>query len=203
MTRTEAWEHAALRVLAQGSRKHPEQTLNALNDLLTDVRISAVVDIVEKIDPDTLSGMSGDASLVFMPMMLDGVLPVTFSGIGLEEALERLPVTALVMAAEDIDLDAEPEEGEAGEQAARADRAADLNAAAEAADQALEKAIMAARKAEEHLRSLEAGEEIPDDPSAIDAAKQMITNAKQTVAECLIRARDARRNAASAENAPD
>jgi hypothetical protein len=48
-----------------------------------------------------------------------------FFGHPVEETLDQLPIVALVLAAEDIALDAEPEEGEAAERAAAADRAED------------------------------------------------------------------------------
>ena len=64
----------------------------------------------------------------------------TVCGGAIEEVLQGLPVTALVLAAEDIDLDAEPEEGEAVEAAQMVDasddaaqKASDARKAAEAA----------------------------------------------------------------------
>jgi len=198
MSRTTDWEQATLRVLAQGDRKHPEQTLNALNEMLRDVRIAANVEIVENIHQEILAEKSGDASVVFMPMILKGVQPVTFNGIAVEDALETLPATGLVTAAEDIALDAEPEEGEAGEQAELADRAADLKVAAEKADDAVEKAVKAARKASEQVRAIESSGAATEDPTAYEQARQAFNDAEETVRKRLDEARSAREEAESA-----
>jgi hypothetical protein len=63
--------------------------------------------------------------VVFLPFRLRGdqiTCPIDAS---IEKLLSRLPVTAFVLAAEDIALDAEPEEGTAGDMAAAMDAFAD------------------------------------------------------------------------------
>jgi hypothetical protein len=66
----------------------------------------------------------------------------------LQDLLPCLPIAALVLAAEDIDLDAEPEEGRAGEIAAALDALADAEKEAKGAEK---EAGEAAEKAEQIL----------------------------------------------------
>jgi len=125
MTRTEAWDAAQLRVLAQGEKARPERTRQTLDAMLADVRIEAEPVVVGTMNLETLVEQSGDASLVVLPMLLESDEPTDLVGRPLEEVLENLPVVALAIASEDIQLDADPEEGEAGERAAAQDRADD------------------------------------------------------------------------------
>jgi len=69
-----------------------------------------------------------------------------------DELVPHLPIAALVLAAEDIDLDAEPEEGKAGELAAAMDILADAKRRAEDAEKT---ASTVAEEAEARLRDLE------------------------------------------------
>jgi len=55
---------------------------------------------------------------VFLPFNLVGTQLVDPFGGKIDVILEHLPVTALVLAAEDLDLAAEPEEGKQAETAA-------------------------------------------------------------------------------------
>jgi amino acid transporter len=125
MTRTDAWGEARLRLLAQGQKNRPERTSRELEEMLGDVRIDAEIRLVERLDIDVLMAESGDAAVTFMPIVLRANRPMDFFGHPVEETLDQLPIVALVLAAEDIALDAEPEEGEAAERAAAADRAED------------------------------------------------------------------------------
>ena len=77
---------------------------------------------------------SKDASLVFLPFRLKGNQPVDPFGNPVDQILGKLPVTALVLAAEDIELEAEPEEGIAGEIAAALDALADAEKKAKEAE---------------------------------------------------------------------
>ena len=64
---------------------------------------------------------SFDASMVFFPFRFSGDKIVGPLGREIGSFLERLPMVALVLASEDIELDADPEEGTAGEIAAALD----------------------------------------------------------------------------------
>ncbi|MBU0769514.1 MAG: amino acid permease, partial [Proteobacteria bacterium] len=73
----------------------------------------------------------------------------------IEKLLSRLPVTAFVLAAEDIALDAEPEEGTAGEMAAAMDALADAEKKSVEAEKEAAKAREIAETAGEKLLELE------------------------------------------------
>lgn len=133
MTRNELWEEASIRVLAVNYEQDTDENIADLTTTLDEVRIEATPKIVVQLDMNKVTEMSSDAALAFLPFRLKGneiVGPV--SGF-VESLLLRLPTTALVLAAEDIDLDAEPEEGTAGEIAAAMDMLADAEKKADAA----------------------------------------------------------------------
>ncbi|MBW2641708.1 MAG: hypothetical protein JRE10_16575 [Deltaproteobacteria bacterium] len=81
--------------------------------------------IVTNADIDKLSEYSADAAVVFLPFRLRGDQITCPIDAPIEEIVSRLQVTALVLAAEDIALDAEPEEGTAGDMAVAMDALAD------------------------------------------------------------------------------
>jgi hypothetical protein len=97
-----------------------------LNQTLEDIRIDAVAEIVASFDADTIVQQSADATFVFLPMKIEQNRILDPTGKSFERCLPRLPVSAVVMAAEDIDLDATPEEGLAAQVARATD---DLEAA--------------------------------------------------------------------------
>jgi amino acid transporter len=110
MTRTEAWEDATIRLFGACRADSTAATVEALDKMLDEVRIDAEPHVVADADAAAIAGHSADASLVFVPMRLQGNRPVGPFGGDLEALLGPLPVVALVLAAKDIDLDAEPED---------------------------------------------------------------------------------------------
>lgn len=171
MTRTEDWDGGRLRVLAQGESKRPERTRKDLEDMLEEVRIQAEPVVVESLDLETLTKESGEASLVFLPMVLDGDHPTDYLGHSPEELLAELPVVALAIAAEDIQLDAEPEAGEAGERAEAEDAAEEARTRVQKLEKEAEKAREEADQASEKLQKLK--EEKDDGSSAEDKEEAM------------------------------
>ncbi len=126
ITRSQPWQEAKIRVIASKKESSPTEALENLQKTIEEVRIDAEAHIVPMLDADTLIEESADAALVFIPFQIRNDRPLDpFGGI-LEETIFTLPACALVMAAEDIDLEAEPEEGKA------ADIAGALDAVAEA-----------------------------------------------------------------------
>ncbi|AGF78924.1 amino acid transporter [Desulfocapsa sulfexigens DSM 10523] len=111
MTRHKPWDQATLRVLTQSDTLHIEREKEKLNKIMEDVRIDAVAEIIENFEADTIVQQSADAAFVFLPLKIDQYRLLDLTGKSFERSLPRLPVCALVMAAEDIDLDATPEEG--------------------------------------------------------------------------------------------
>jgi len=126
MTRNEPWDKTSLRVLTQGDHMPIEAEKEKLKKILEDVRIDAAAEIVENFEADTIVQQSADATFVFLPLKIEQNRIIDPTGKSFERSLPRLPVSALVMAAEDIDLDAAPEEGLAAQVARATD---DLEAA--------------------------------------------------------------------------
>ncbi len=126
MTRNEPWDKTTLRVLTQGDGTGIELEKEKLNKIMEDIRIDAAAEIVEDFDADTIVQQSADATFVFLPLKIKQNRILDLTGKSFERSLPRLPVSAVVMAAEDIDLDAAPEEGLAAQIARATD---DLEAA--------------------------------------------------------------------------
>ncbi|MBW1800053.1 MAG: amino acid permease [Deltaproteobacteria bacterium] len=152
MTRTDDWDESKIRVLAAGFKENADRAADRLRKTLEEVRIEAEPEVISKPDTDQMAHHSSDASLVFIPFRIKGAQLVGPSGENLGPVLERLPVTAMVLAAEDIALDAEPEEGKAAEMAAAADALFDAEQKAREAEEAAEKA---GTLAEQKLQELE------------------------------------------------
>ncbi len=153
MTRSAQWTDARIRLLAASDSKKNDQTLERLKTMLEEVRIEAEPILVENVDGDTIAEYSADSALVFLPFRLSENRVVDPFGNPMEDTLFLLPVVAMVMAAEDIALDAEPEEGEAGRKARLLDaferaRKAELETSKEA-EEATKAALEARRKAQE------------------------------------------------------
>jgi hypothetical protein len=140
MTRSKAWDEAGIRVLGTTAPKESETDVESLGDFLNDVRIQAEAVELKQVDANTLVDQSADASLVFLPFQLKENMAMDPFGKPVEEILNRLPSVAMVLAAEDIVLDAEPEEGVAGDMAAAMDMLSEAEKKAEKAEKEAEKA---------------------------------------------------------------
>ena len=134
MTRNPFWEQSIIRVLAAAFRGSPEKTEEILIKQLDDYRIEAETRVMED-GGKSMPENSRDAGILFLPFRL------TIEGLAgpfdkpLEQILPGLPIVAMVLGAEDIKLDAEPEEGAAGDAAT----ALDARLEAEKQKQAAEK----------------------------------------------------------------
>ena len=147
-TRHDGWQKAEIRVLTAGTGERLAQAKEEITQMLEDVRIDARPQIVPSLSPDIVTAASADSTIVFMPFMIKQYKPTDINGLSLDRTLRLLPPTALVLAAEDIDLDAEPEDGAAGQLAAAMDA---LQAARRLAAKA-EKDLLRARYNAEDLR---------------------------------------------------
>jgi hypothetical protein len=155
ITRSEPWDEAKIRVLASGYREDTPKNMSDLKNNLEEARIEAEPCIVTNVDMDKLSEHSSDAAMVFLPFRLRGDQIVCPIGPTVEEIVSRLPVTALVLAAEDIALDAEPEEGTAGDMAVAMDALADAEKKAVEAEKEATKTREIAETARAKLLELE------------------------------------------------
>jgi hypothetical protein len=198
MTRSETWNEAKIRVLAAGQEEGSAGTIEDLKKTLKEVRIEAEPEMVESPNADAIAERSGGSSLVFIPFRLRGNLLLGPFGGPLEGFLSRLPIVAMILAAEDIDLDAEPEEGKAGELAAALDTLTD---AEKRAGQAEEEAAKAAKEADEKMQELEsaiasgAGEDLMSKVKATLEAKEQASKAARRAAKALAKVEDAARAA--------
>jgi amino acid transporter len=156
MTRKDEWSEAMIRVLAPTARKGAKKNLDSLTRTLEDVRISAEPEVIIEPSLDTVVEQSVDAAVAFLPLHVRGTRLVSPLDVSFEEILSRVPIVALVIAAEDIDLEAEPEEGRRGEIAVALDAAADADRiAGEKEKEAVKTAEFADQKLEEMKRAAE------------------------------------------------
>ncbi|WP_298038885.1 amino acid permease [uncultured Desulfuromonas sp.] len=151
MTRSPFWEQAELRVLAAVQNEDREGTIEALKKELEQGRIDAEAVVVADCKSATVIGCSADASLVVLPLALKEGQIIDCTGESADNLLPKLPLVALVVAAQQIELDAEPEEGAAGLLAEAEDALGAAQSRAELAEQELEAANLAI---EENLKAL-------------------------------------------------
>jgi hypothetical protein len=121
---------------------------------LEDVRIVATPEVVFAPDAVKVKVESREADLVFLPFALEGEEPVGPFGGPLDDLLHSARLTACVLAVQDPALDAEPDEGKAGELAAALDAAERAEEKARAAEKEATKAAENARKAAKRLARL-------------------------------------------------
>ena len=137
MTRTSVWNKVQIRVLTIGDGTKVEEEKEVINKILNDIRIAAEPYIVSDLNAETIIENSSDAAFVFLPMKIKSNQIVAPNGESLQRSLPRLKACAIVMAAENIDLDAAPEEGLAGELAVARDKLKMLEKRSRKADKAL------------------------------------------------------------------
>jgi hypothetical protein len=199
ITRTERWEGARIRLLGICCSSETTETLDSLKNILDEVRIPAEPVLVERTNDAVVAARSADASLVFLPFRLRGNQPLGPFDEMLDRLLQLLPVTALVMAAQDIDLDAEPEEGEAAETARLLDSLSDVERLAELAAQDAEKAETACQKQrdkiEDELTTDSEAEHIVEMTAKLHELEQQAEKAKRRAARVAAKAETARRDA--------
>jgi hypothetical protein len=149
-TRNKDWQAAEIRILAPSADHPTEKSMADFRRQLEDTRIEAESEIVFNAKMSNVVAYSKDASLVFLPFRLKGNQPLDPFDNPVEPILSGLPITALVLASEDIELEAEPEEGKAAEIAAALDALADaekrVKAAQKETEAAQKKAIVAKEK---------------------------------------------------------
>jgi hypothetical protein len=151
-TRNKQWQGARIRLLAPGFDHPTDDTMAVFRQKLESFRIEAEPEIVFNAKASNVIGYSKGTSLVFLPFRLKGNRPMDPFDQPVEQLLADLPMTALVLAAEDVELEAEPEEGKAAEIAAAADALSDAEKRAKAAKKDAKAAAAALADAKEKLR---------------------------------------------------
>ncbi|MGD8523554.1 MAG: amino acid permease [Desulfobacterales bacterium] len=187
VTRNDKWSDARIRLLAVRNNDESSLSIEDLQTMLDDVRIQAEPHVIENPDAESIIEYSADASLVFLPFRIKANQVVDpFEG-SMDELLFLLPVVAMVLAAEDIELDAEPEEGQAAEMAAALDAVEDAKKSADKAAKEAADAADAAEKAKEKLKDIK--------PDASEEDKALL---EKEIQETKKRAEKASRKAAKA-----
>jgi len=185
ITRSKDWDDARIRVLSaewKGDAKGPVENLKTF---LEDVRIDAEPVELEKVDAATVEEQSGDASLVLMPFQIKGERSLGPFGEPVENIINRLPSVAMVLAAEDIDLEAEPEEGKAGEMASVLDQLADAEKKTQRTEKEVEKA---SQSLDEKLARLSAIEKSETEPAKIQKMRNEVFDAEADVEKAVRKA---------------
>jgi len=201
VTRSNGWEGAKIKLIATSEGQDPQKKLESLVSTLEEVRIEAEPEIVESFDEDLVAEYSASATLVFLPFRLRGYELLNLFGGSLGALVSKLPAVALVLAAEDIDLDAEPEKGAAGDLAEALDALADAERRATQAEKdASEAAELAEEKRHEIREAAASGahkEVIEEIRRALLEAKEKASRAARSAAKCLAKAEDAAREVES------
>jgi hypothetical protein len=189
ISRSEDWNDARIRVLSAQNEAPADTPTGSLEAFLEDVRITAEPVELQTVDANTVIQHSADASLVLCPFQIKGERAVGPFGQPASDLIERLPSVALVLAAEDIDLGAEPEDGKAGEMASLLDHMTDAQKKAAKAEKEAQKASQILEKVQNTL-----SESKKTDPQ-IDEIKQVLSEVSDAEAE----AQKAARRAAKAK----
>ncbi len=213
MTRNEKWSDAKIRLLAVADGNEDGQTIAGLEEMLEEVRIEANPELVKDVDADTLAEYSADSSLAFLPFRIRDNQVLDPFGNSMENTLFLLPVTAMVLAAEDVELDAEPEEGRAGEMAETLDALEDARKLAQAAEKEAAEAAEAAEKAREKVEAMTTDPEGVDEETKAKAEKtaeeaekqatKMTRKAAKAAAKAEIAAREAEASGALQEDSEE
>lgn len=156
MKRSAEWQSARLRVLTVEKRYRGETGRTDLEQEIVDARIDAEVEICEMEEIQHAVAASAQSHFVFLPMRFEKDRILSLTGRPASELLRWLPSTVLVRAAEDIELGAEPESGEAAERAKVQDALDDARRKAAEAAKDADQAVRAAAEAAERLGALKA-----------------------------------------------
>ena len=201
MTRNKNWRAAKIRVLAPSADHPTEEKMAEFRARLEEVRIEAEPELVFNANISNIIAYSKNASLVFLPLRLKGNQPMDPFDNPVERILAELPITALVLAAEDIELEAEPEEGKAGEIAAALDARSDAEKKALEAEKAADEAENLVLRAREKLQQAkEKTLESADDQSAVVELEAELRDAEKQAENAARRSAKARAKAETTSN---
>ena len=160
MKKDDAWSSARITVFTAEERFRTENGREILAKEIEDARIEANLEILEQPDQKQVIALSAQSDMVLLPFRFKSDQIITLFDRPAFELLRWFTSTVMVQAAEDIDLGAEPESGEAAERAEALDS---MNEAKEKAAKALKEAEAARNRAEKALQKLEALKSSPAD----------------------------------------
>ena len=192
MTRHKIWSRAKIRVLSSQIDEDKDNTNDDLQKLMEDIRIDADPVIVRDFAVDTITNMSSKASFVFLPCRIRDNQVLDARGGSLLKLLPYLPMTALVMAAQDIDLEAEPDTGVQGELAKAEDELNAANLKYETAEKDSQQLQEKAKALSEKLMNYpKDSEDFPQVLKAADQALKDEENAFRRAAKAKVKAEQA------------
>lgn len=176
----EQWEKAQLRVLSAEQRHRSEEGRAALAHEIEEARIDAALEILDSADAQVVAERSAESEMVFLPFRFKDNEILSLFERPASELMRWLASTVLIQAAEDLDLDAEPESGEAAERAEIMDA---LEAARQRAEKAAKDAMAAAEQANKTQVKLtdllSAGGEADEVREAEKAAQQALQHSEK------------------------
>jgi hypothetical protein len=178
LTRNDEWEHVKIRVIGMNYEEPSQKNMDILDHVLKDKRIEATPYLPDKKDLDYLCQCSTDAVLTFVPFRLKGDQIFDLLGNKIDEMFLRIHRVVLVMASEDLELDAEPEEGKASEIAELLDTFQDSQKKAETAEKEAEKAAEELTEARSNLQKLMADGSAVQDKEMRSKIENKIQNAE-------------------------
>ncbi len=198
MTRSDEWAGAKIRVLVPSERGRPDAKRKTMEEFLEAARIDAEPVVIEGASSASITLQSGKASIVFLGFEIRGGRLVDPFGGDVGNLLAALPPVVLSLAAQDVDLEAQPDEGGAAEEAAALDRVEDAGRELEQVTRQREQATEAAQSAEDALAQALARQ--PDD-EALAELRAAAREARETQRELEAKEKTARETKATAERA--
>jgi amino acid transporter len=203
MTRSDDWKDAKIRVIAASLEKECESFRENLCRMLDEVRIDALPEVVTEIGLKDVERLSIDASFVFLPFHFKGNSMTGPFGCELDDLFARLPAVAMMLAAEDLDLDAEPEEGKAAQMAAARDAVAESEKkaikATKEAGQAAERVEKLGQEIEKALEKGAGSDTLNELRAKEQEARSEAVRLARRAAKVLTKAEDAKRLATDLE----
>jgi len=185
MTRSDEWRDAKIRVLLPVRGPNADTALRDVDRMLDEARIDARTVAVQDAGSTAIVEHSARASIVFIGFEIRSGQIIDPFGNDIAGILGELPPVVLAMAAHDVDLDAQPDEGGAAEEAALRDRLEDAARTLEKAQRAEKAATEALLKAEAALLEAHAREVEPEAleklRTQVETARVSATQAQQTV----------------------
>lgn len=119
MTRNDLWSQAKIRVLVPlRDQDIADDRLKAVSSFLEEVRIDAEPVVVEDAGLEAMIEHSADTQVVFMPFAIHAGRFYDLFGNDATELLPKLQIVVMALAAQDVDLGADPDEIEATEETA-------------------------------------------------------------------------------------
>lgn len=179
MTRCEQWEDARITVLTAEERFCSEEGSRTLAEEIEDSRIEVELQVLPGATFQQVLECSIRADFVFFPFKFRDNRIISLMDKSAVDLVSNLPASLLVKAAEDIDLDAEPESGEAAELAKIMDAAHDAEQKAEQAIKKASETATEARQAREKLQEAQASTVDGDGDELLNQAEKEANLAQQ------------------------